>query len=99
MDPLTLGMLAVIGVAFYFLMIRPNKQRQKAHAAMLASLGPGARVMTTAGLFGTITDRGPEDLVHLEIAPGVVVTVVQAAIARVVEPATPEADTEPEASA
>lgn len=97
MDPLTLGMLAVIGVAFYFLMIRPNKKRQKAQAEMLANLGPGVRIMTTAGVFGTIVGRDDEGQVQLEIAPGVVITMLNAAVAKVVEPALPAADPEPEA--
>ena len=45
--------------------------------------------MTTAGLFGTITAL-EDDQVELEIAPGVRVRYVKAAIAQVVEPA-PEA--------
>lgn len=86
MDPLTLGMLAVVGVAFYFLMIRPQKARQKAQRDMIAALGPGARIMTTAGVFGTIAERTDSE-VRLEIAPGVVIAIVPEAIAKVVEPA------------
>lgn len=97
MDPLTIGMLVVIGAAFYFLMIRPSKKRQKAQAQMLANLGPGTRIMTTAGMFGTIVGRNDEDEVQLEIAPGIVITVVTAAIARSVEPKTPVVESEPEA--
>lgn len=84
MDPVTLGMLAVLGFAFYFLLIRPQKQRQRAHAAMLAALGPGAQVITTSGIHGVIVDRTDSEI-RLEIAPGTVITIVAAAIGSVVQ--------------
>lgn len=80
--------ILVIGVAFYYLLIRPQKNRQKAQQELLRNLEPGTQVMTTAGLFGTVVDADA-DTVRLEIAPGVVVQLIPAAIAKVMPGAEP----------
>jgi preprotein translocase subunit YajC len=80
---------AVIAAAFWLLIIRPASVRRKAQAALAASLAPGQRIMTTAGVFGTVVAVEAER-VSLEIAPGVVIEMLAAAIAQVV-PAAPEA--------
>jgi preprotein translocase subunit YajC len=81
--------ILLLVVAFWLLILRPARARQNAANAVMRQLGVGARIMTTAGLFGTITAL-EDDQVELEIAPGVRVRYVKAAIAKVVEPA-PEA--------
>jgi preprotein translocase subunit YajC len=78
--------LILIAAAFYFLIIRPTQRRQREQQAVVSALAPGARVMTTAGLFGTVVALEDGE-VELEIAPGVVVRYVKAAIAKVVQPA------------
>ncbi|MDP1878514.1 MAG: preprotein translocase subunit YajC [Actinomycetota bacterium] len=75
--------LALAGAAFYFLIIRPGKQRQKAQAELLTSIAPGTEIMTTAGVFGRVVTVS-EDVLGLEIAPGVVMRILPAAVARVV---------------
>ena len=50
----TLIMFAAIIFVFYFLMIRPQKKRQKEHQNMLEALKPGDNVITTTGMHGTI---------------------------------------------
>ena len=76
--------LLLIVVAFWFLILRPARKRQAEQQAVVSALAPGARVMTTAGLFGTVVAvEGTE--VELEIAPGVVVRYVTAAVAKVDE--------------
>ena len=97
MDLLGLAPLLLIVVAFYFLMIRPQKNRQKQQQAMVAALAPGAEVMTTAGIFAHVAAVS-EEQISLEIAPGVYMRVLPQAIARVVEPAPvalPEAPADP----
>jgi preprotein translocase subunit YajC len=74
---------AAIAVAFWLLIIRPQSQRRKAQAALVASLAPGQRIMTTAGVFGTVV--GVEgDHVRVEVAPGVVIELLALAVAQVV---------------
>lgn len=77
--------LILLVVVFYFLLIRPQRKRQQEAIQMQNSLTPGTRVMTTTGLFGTVTAIDNEDVI-LEVAPGVETRWVKAAIGRVVAP-------------
>jgi preprotein translocase subunit YajC len=82
--------IVIVIVAFYFLFIKPSKARRKLLTDMQGSLVPGVRVMTTSGIFGvvsTVTD----EIVRIEIAPGVIIEVVPAAIGRVIVPESAEA--------
>ncbi|MEV0150944.1 MULTISPECIES: preprotein translocase subunit YajC [unclassified Nonomuraea] len=83
--------LILIAVVFYFLLIRPQRKRQQEAAQMQNSLTPGARVMTTTGLFGTVVTVENDDVV-LEVAPGIETRWVKAAIGRVVTPGDPVVD-------
>lgn len=89
----TLLPILLIGVVFYLLIMRPARNRQRKQAEMMSALEPGARVMTTAGIYGTLVSIDGDDA-DVEIAPGVVIHVVKAAIAKVIEPepATPADD-------
>ena len=81
---------AVIAVAFFLLIVLPQRRRTNAHRAVLASLEVGEEVVTIGGILGTIRAIADER-VELEIAEGVVITVARNAIAQVVasdEPAT-----------
>ena len=77
--------ILLIGVIFYLLILRPSRTRQKQQQQLMASLAPGAEIMTTAGVFGTIITVD-DDEVTVEVAPGVVLRMVKAAVGRVVEP-------------
>ncbi|WP_336212732.1 preprotein translocase subunit YajC [Nonomuraea sp. LPB2021202275-12-8] len=77
--------LILLVVVFYFLLIRPQRKRQQEALKMQNSLAPGARVMTTTGLFGTVIGVDNEDVI-LEVAPGIQTRWVKAAIGRVVTP-------------
>lgn len=71
--------ILLIVVLFYALVILPQKKRQKKMAEFLSALKVGDRVVTGGGLVGTISSIGDRD-VALEIAPGVVVTVMKQAV-------------------
>ncbi len=73
--------LAVIAVAFYLLMIRPQQRRQKEHRALMDSLAEGDRVVTIGGVFGTVRTLD-DGRVGIEVATGVVVEFDRAAVAR-----------------
>ena len=42
-------------VLFYFIAIRPQRKRQKEHAAMVSALSKGDEVVTTSGILGKVT--------------------------------------------
>jgi preprotein translocase subunit YajC len=66
---LALPILLIVG--FYFLLIRPQRNRQRAQQALVASLEVGDDIMTTGGIFGTIIEiDDDEGTVTVEIAPG-----------------------------
>jgi preprotein translocase subunit YajC len=71
-------LLVVMG-AFMFFASRRQKKAMQATINLHDSLVVGDEVMTTAGLFGTITDV-TDSKVDVEIAPGVVVTMLKLAI-------------------
>ena len=49
-----LPMLVIFG-AFYFLLIRPQQKRQKAHTALVSALSTGDAVLTAGGMLGEVT--------------------------------------------
>ena len=48
--------MGLLFAAMYFLMIAPQRKKQKAHDLMLKSLGSGDEIVTTGGIYGTITN-------------------------------------------
>jgi preprotein translocase subunit YajC len=86
-----LPVLAIFAI-FYFLVIRPQRKQMKEHEKMLEGLKKGDRLVTTGGLFGTVTSlRGPE--LDVRISDNVVVTIARSSVARLaVSPAGAAAD-------
>ena len=80
-----LFLLLLFGVV-YFLMIRPQQKRRRESQQMQSSLGAGDRIVTIGGLHGTVVSIG-DDVVHLEVAPGVQVQFARQAVARVLDKA------------
>ncbi len=48
--------LALIFIIFYFLLIRPQKQKEKEHQTMLAGINKNDEVVTSGGIHGTIVN-------------------------------------------
>jgi preprotein translocase subunit YajC len=82
--------IAIIAV-FYFLIIRPQKKRQKDQAELISSLVAGAEIMTIGGLYGTIVSID-DDRVRIEVADGSELVFAKSAIARVVPPSLDDVD-------
>ncbi|HEX2499317.1 MAG: preprotein translocase subunit YajC [Actinomycetes bacterium] len=77
--------LALMFGIFYFLIIRPARNRQRQAVQVQSSLSPGVEVMTTAGLFARVSSV-EDDVVVLEVAPGVHSRYAKQAIMRVITP-------------
>ena len=84
-------MFALLGAMMFFGM-RKQKRQVAESQKMQERLIPGARIMTTSGLHGTVTAVA-DDTIELEIAPGLRTTWVRAAVREVVV-AGPTADTD-----
>jgi preprotein translocase subunit YajC len=77
------GMLIPILIMFaiiYFLMIRPQQKQQKKHKAMISALKKGDKVITNAGIFGTVTGM-TEGVLTLEVAKNVHIRVLRGQVA------------------
>ena len=75
----SLILLALIPLALYFFMIRPQRRRVRDQQALQRSIGVGDEVVTTSGIFGIIT--GEEgDKFWLEIDDDVQIRIARAAI-------------------
>jgi preprotein translocase subunit YajC len=79
--------LAAFFVVFYFVLVRPQQLRLKRHREMLASLRPGLRIATVGGLVGTIVRVDNANLLTLEVADGMTVTILRKAVDCLIEPA------------
>ena len=76
--------IILIFVIFYFLLIRPQQKKMKAHRAMLGQVKRGDRVLTGGGIIGTVTKVKDEtDEVTVEIADGIRVDVLRGTISDV----------------
>jgi preprotein translocase subunit YajC len=73
------GMAAVL----WFVLIRPQRQRQIAHRSMVSDLGPGDEVITAGGVFGKVRSIADDHIV-LEIAAGTEIRLAKEAVATVV---------------
>jgi preprotein translocase subunit YajC len=73
------GQFIIIGLIFWFLMIRPQQQRAKAHRAMIDAVKKGDSVVTSGGIVGKVT-KVDADLVEVEIAANVKVKVVKSTL-------------------
>ena len=77
---------ALLGVAGWFLLLRPQRRRVHAMQQVRDAVQVGSAVLTTAGLHATVS--GIEgDTVVLEIAPGVLARFAKQAVVRVLDPA------------
>jgi preprotein translocase subunit YajC len=74
--------LVVLGVLFYFLLIRPQMKRTKEHREMIGKLAKGDEVVTSGGLAGRVVDMG-EHYLSLEVADNVTVKVQRSAVSTV----------------
>ncbi len=93
LDPMSLMLLVLLGAMLIFMVVnsrRQAKKRKEAEAERQTKMVPGARVMSRAGLFGTIVEFDADDLTQparVEIADGVVVDLHAQSIDLVPEPA------------
>ena len=77
-----IAIVVLFGI-MYFVMIRPQRNRQRQVAQAQSQIQPGQKVRTTAGMYATVVKLEDADVV-LEIAPGVKVRYLRRAILDVV---------------
>ncbi|MEX2122340.1 MAG: preprotein translocase subunit YajC [Woeseia sp.] len=84
-----LPMLVIFG-AFYFLLIRPQQKRQKAHTQLVAGLAVGDEVLTAGGILGKVTAVS-DHYATLNIADNVDIKIQKSTVSAVVPKGTMDA--------
>ena len=74
----------IVGVLFYFMIIRPQQKQQKERKAMIDGLKKGDRVVTVGGIYGELVAL-KEDYVTLKLADKVEIKVSRNGIGHVVK--------------
>jgi preprotein translocase subunit YajC len=72
--------LVVIGLLFYFFMIRPQRKRQREHEELVGQLRGGDRVITAGGIYGQV-ESVTQDSVVLKVESGATIRVAKSSIA------------------
>ncbi len=71
----------LIFVLFYFLLILPQQKKQKQQKSMLEALKKGDKVITSSGIWGTVTNMG-KDTVTLQVADNTKIKIQREYISR-----------------
>jgi len=85
----TLIYIVALFALLYFLMIRPQQQRQKKHQQMINSLKVNDHVTTAGGMLGTVV-KIKEDTIILRVADNVRIEFLKSAVGQVRESAPEE---------
>jgi preprotein translocase subunit YajC len=99
---LQLGILLLIPFAMYFFLIRPQRRRMREQQELQRSIQVGDEVITTSGIYGTITGEDGENRFWLEIDDDVQIRIARAAVqgrASAEEPDDDDAELESASSA
>ena len=75
-------LLAIFAI-FYFIVLRPQQKQQKDHETMLKNLKTGDKILTTGGLYGSVTGFKGDDL-EVQFSHTVKLTVARSAVTRLV---------------
>jgi preprotein translocase subunit YajC len=78
------GMFAILGVMFYFLLIRPQQKQRKDQENMIKNVKSGDHILTTGGIYGIVTNVKDKSLM-LKIADNVKIEIAKSAIGSVVQ--------------
>ena len=73
----------LIGVVFYFLILRPQSKQRKGHESLIADLKKGDKILTRGGLYGKIVNfQGKnQNKIIIEASAGVKLTIARSYIA------------------
>lgn len=89
-DPLSLALIAIAAVLIVFMFISSRRRRRDAET-MRAKIVPGAEVMTSQGIYGTLLSVDEEkNEAIIETTPGTKLRVHSQTIAKVVDETAPD---------
>jgi preprotein translocase subunit YajC len=80
----TLFMLLPLVLLFYFMILRPQQQQERKRRQMIDALKPNDRVLTAAGIYGTVVRLDDKDKsVVVRVADGVKLTMTRNSIVEI----------------
>ena len=85
----TVGMFVILGVMFYFLLIRPQQKQRKQQDSLLKNIKTGDKILMNSGIYGIVANVKDKTLM-VKIADNVKVEIVKTAVTTVL-PKTEEA--------
>ena len=77
--------MILIFVVFYFLLIRPQQKKVKAHNQMINNIKKGDVVVTAGGIIGKVEKTFDNGEAHILIANDVIITVMKATLSNVLD--------------
>ena len=87
-------MMVILFAIMYFMMIRPQRRREKDRKAMIASVKSGARVLLTSGILGEVIEVKENTLI-VRIAENTKIEMVRSAISQILDKDEIPTDIEP----
>jgi preprotein translocase subunit YajC len=72
--PETLAFIGIVFFAFYFLILRPQRQEQRKREEAINQLAKGDKVVTAGGIHGVLANVSGKDTVEVEVAKNVRLT-------------------------
>lgn len=80
----TIGWMVFMVAIFYFVMIRPQRRREKERKALISAVKSGDRVLLTSGIIGEISNVKEKTLI-LRVAEKTKIEVLKSAVAQVLD--------------
>ena len=76
-----IGFLVLMFIAFYFLIIRPQRKRQQDQANMAAAIQVGDRIITWSGIYGEVVSADADTIV-IKVESGATIRMARMAVAQ-----------------
>jgi len=100
---LLIYLVIFVGIIYMFVVI-PQRKLRRQQAELMSKLSAGDEIVTTAGIYGTVTELEDAETLLLEVAEGTEIRIARAAVAKIIVdvPATdvaadgPSPDAEPD---
>ena len=74
-----IAFLVILGLIFYFFMLRPQRKKQQEHERLISQLKQGDTVITAGGIYGRV-ENVDQDSVILKIESGGTIRVAKSSI-------------------
>ena len=80
---LLIYLLIFVGIIYMFVVV-PQRKLKRQQLEILEKLSPGDEIITTAGIYGTVTEVEDGETILLEVAEDTEIRIAKAAVARIV---------------